>query len=73
MSFGLPCIGRAINAMPELIDDGENGALVSGDDPVKLAELIENICSKARSTLDIPRWRSKITLLQLGHNSRQNA
>lgn len=47
MSFGLPCIGRAINAMPELIDDGENGALVSGDDPVKLAELIENICSES--------------------------
>lgn len=45
MTFGLPCIGRNICAMPEIIDEGINGELVEDDDPVKLAELIEKICS----------------------------
>lgn len=45
MTFGIPCIGRNIMAMPEIIDEGENGELVSGDDPEELAALIKKICS----------------------------
>lgn len=44
MTFGLPCIGRKICAMPEIIDEGVNGELVEDDNPEKLAELIEKIC-----------------------------
>lgn len=45
MTFGLPCIGRNSCAMPEMIDRGINGELIEDDDPEKLAELIEKICS----------------------------
>lgn len=45
MTFGLPCIGRKICAMPEIIDEGVNGELVTDDDPEKLVLLIEKICS----------------------------
>lgn len=44
MTFGLPCIGRKICAMPEIIDEGINGELIVDDDPEKLAALIEKIC-----------------------------
>ena len=44
MTFGLPCIGRKICAMPEIIDEGINGELITKDDPVELAELISKIC-----------------------------
>lgn len=44
MAFGLPCIGRKICAMPEIIDEGVNGELVTSDDPNELAELISKIC-----------------------------
>ncbi len=45
MTFGLPCIGRKICAMPEIIDEGVNGELITSDDPKELAELISKICS----------------------------
>ena len=44
LTFGLPCIGRKICAMPEIIDEGENGELITKDDPKELAELIAKIC-----------------------------
>ena len=37
---GLPCIGSARCAMPEIIDDGATGRLLADDDPVALADLI---------------------------------
>ena len=45
MTFGLPCIGRNICAMPEIIDEGINGELIRDDDPSVLAALIDKICS----------------------------
>ncbi|MBR6635766.1 MAG: glycosyltransferase family 4 protein [Clostridia bacterium] len=45
MTFGLPCVGRNICAMPEIIDRGVNGELVDSDDPTELAELIAKICT----------------------------
>ena len=44
MTFGLPCVGRARCAMPEIIDEGENGELVRSSDPAELAEKIGRIC-----------------------------
>lgn len=44
MTFGLPCIGRKICAMPEIIDEGINGELIIDDNPENLAELIIKIC-----------------------------
>lgn len=45
MSFGLPCIGRSIMAMPEIIDEGKNGEMINSDNPDELASLIDKICS----------------------------
>ena len=45
MAWGLPCIGRNICAMPEIIDAGKNGELISKDDPEELAQKIRSICS----------------------------
>ena len=49
MTFGIPCIGRNIMAMPEIIDEGKNGELVTSDDPDELAELINKICTDPAS------------------------
>jgi len=40
LANGLPAIGRAEFAMPEIIEPGKNGALVNGDDPAELAAAI---------------------------------
>ncbi|MCR5485600.1 MAG: glycosyltransferase family 4 protein [Clostridiales bacterium] len=45
MSYGLPCIGRNICAMPEIIDEDKNGELIGSDDPTELAEKIVKILS----------------------------
>ncbi len=45
MAYGLPCVGRKICAMPEIIDEGVNGELIVDDNPDKLADLIYKICS----------------------------
>lgn len=37
---GMPCIGRRAFAMPEIIQDGVNGALIDTEDPAELAETI---------------------------------
>jgi len=40
MSFGLPCIGTAIEAVPEIVADGETGLLVPPRNPAALARAI---------------------------------
>ncbi|MEE0405516.1 MAG: glycosyltransferase family 4 protein, partial [Desulfovibrio sp.] len=40
MSFGLPVIATNINAMPEIVRDGETGLLIPQKDPVALAGAI---------------------------------
>ena len=43
LCFGLPCIGKNICAMPEFIQDGENGRLINNDDPDELADCMEHL------------------------------
>ncbi len=45
---GVPCVGRRACAMPEIIDDGETGALVEGDDPSDLAEIVARVLADDR-------------------------
>jgi glycosyltransferase involved in cell wall biosynthesis len=40
LSRGMPCIGRDAFAMPEIIEPGVTGALITGDDPADLAAVI---------------------------------
>src|SRR4029453_4876182 len=43
MSFGLPCIGSDIEAIPEIIGDGETGFLVPPGDPGALAAAMDRL------------------------------
>jgi glycosyltransferase involved in cell wall biosynthesis len=43
LSHGLPCVARRAYAMPEIVRPGDNGDLVTGDDPVELAGIIERL------------------------------
>jgi glycosyltransferase involved in cell wall biosynthesis len=45
MSFGLPCVGTTIDAMPEIIEDGVTGYCVRPNDPDSLAEKIGRLLS----------------------------
>jgi glycosyltransferase involved in cell wall biosynthesis len=40
MTQGLACIGSSLNAMPEIISDGDTGYIVEPGDHVRMAELI---------------------------------
>ncbi|MEO6088974.1 MAG: glycosyltransferase family 4 protein [Umezawaea sp.] len=40
LAHGLPCVARNACAMPEIVRQGVNGVLVSGDDPADLAAVI---------------------------------
>jgi glycosyltransferase involved in cell wall biosynthesis len=43
LSYGLPCVARKAYAMPEIVRPGDNGDLVTGDDPAELAGIIERL------------------------------
>ena len=49
MTYGLPCVGRNLCAMPEIIGEGVSGELVGSDDPAELAEKIRRICGSAET------------------------
>ncbi len=61
MSAGLPVIGSAINAGPEIIVDGETGYLIAPDDAHALAERIERLLDDAdlRRSLGV-RGRARV-------------
>ena len=43
LSFGVPCIGRKLCAMPEIIKPGINGYLLDNENPKNLAEIIVKV------------------------------
>lgn len=43
LARGLPCIGRRACAMPEIIDECSGGRLISSEDPVELADTIDEV------------------------------
>ncbi|HEX9338744.1 MAG TPA: glycosyltransferase family 4 protein [Pseudonocardiaceae bacterium] len=43
LSHGLPVIGRRAFAMPEIVRPGDNGDLVTGDDPAELAGIVARL------------------------------
>lgn len=45
MACGLPCVGTRIEAVPEIVRDGETGLLVPPGDPVALADALERLLS----------------------------
>jgi len=52
MACGLPCVGTRIEAVPEIVRDGETGILVPPGDPVALAGALERLLG------DPPRTRA---------------
>lgn len=43
LAHGLPCVARLAYAMPEIVRPGDNGDLVSGDEPAELAGVIAKL------------------------------
>ncbi len=43
MACGLPCVGTRIEAIPEIVREGETGLLVPPGDPVPLAGALERL------------------------------
>ena len=43
LSFGVPCIGRKLCAMPEIVKPGINGYLIDNENPENLAELMVKV------------------------------
>jgi glycosyltransferase involved in cell wall biosynthesis len=43
MAFGLPCVGTRIEAIPEIVSDGETGLLVPPRDPAALARAMSDL------------------------------
>ena len=43
MALGLPCIATKINAIPEAIEDDENGILIPPNDPARLSEAMADL------------------------------
>ncbi|WP_238603434.1 glycosyltransferase [Amycolatopsis sp. Poz14] len=58
LAHGIPCVGRDRCAMPEIIRPGDNGGLVSTDDPAELAALIADLLAdesvRARTVQQAP-------------------
>lgn len=42
LACGVPCVARDVCAMPEILDDGKWGHLVSSEDPDELARVLES-------------------------------
>ncbi len=57
-AVGTPVIGTRIGAMPELIEDGVNGALTDPGDWKALADILGGIVAKPNATIDV--WRDAL-------------
>ncbi len=58
MAYGVPVIGSNIGGIPDIIKDGENGVLVTPDDPDELSDKIIHL-------LDDPQLQERISLAGL--------
>jgi alpha-maltose-1-phosphate synthase len=48
MACGLPCVGTRLEALPEIVADGETGLLVPPGDAVALAAALERVLADPR-------------------------
>jgi glycosyltransferase involved in cell wall biosynthesis len=61
MACGLPCVGTHVEAVPEIVRDGETGVLVPPGDPVALAGALERVLSDpARARAMGARGRARV-------------
>jgi glycosyltransferase involved in cell wall biosynthesis len=60
MAAGLPCIARRAFAMPEIVEEGQTGALVSSDDPDELALALHRVLSDSDVHARVAAARARI-------------
>jgi glycosyltransferase involved in cell wall biosynthesis len=61
MACGLPCVGTRVEAVPEIVREGDTGLLVPPGDPVALAEALELILGDpARARTMGARGRARV-------------
>ena len=47
LAYGLPVVSTTVNALPEVVRNGETGLAVAPNDPVALADAIEQMAENA--------------------------
>lgn len=61
MACGLPCVGTRVEAVPEIVRDGETGLLVPPGDPVALSAALESLLADpARARAMGARGRARV-------------
>ncbi len=69
MACGLPCVGTRIEAIPEIVRDGETGLLVPPGDPAALAGALERLLvDPARARAMGARGRARVFAGALWHH-----
>ena len=69
MACGLPCVGTRIEAVPEIVREGETGLLVPPGDPVALAGALERLLADlARARAMGARGRARVFAGGLWHH-----
>jgi starch synthase len=72
MACGLPCVGTRIEAVPEIVRDGETGLLVPPGDPVALAGALERLLADpARARAMGARGRALVFAGGLWHHAAE--
>jgi glycosyltransferase involved in cell wall biosynthesis len=71
MAWGLPTISTRIVGLPELIDSGKNGILIEPDDPMALADAVEELASSEKTRLRI--GKAAIEKIEQDFNSIRSA
>ncbi|MCD1285286.1 glycosyltransferase family 4 protein [Brevibacterium sp. GP-SGM9] len=75
MATGIPCIAGTVTAVPEVIDHDRTGWLVTGDDPVDIADTIAEVVRRIRDTPAVVRAVTDAAreLVSARHDSRTQA
>jgi glycosyltransferase involved in cell wall biosynthesis len=60
LSHGLPCVARRAFAMPEIVRPGDNGDLVTSDDPGELAAIIATLLADDALHVRVARQASGV-------------
>jgi starch synthase len=69
MACGLPCVGTRIEAVPEIVREGDTGLLVPPGDPVALAAALERLLvDPARARAMGARGRARVFAGSLWHH-----
>ena len=60
MSYGIPCVGTTVQAIPEILDHGKAGLLVAPEDPQALAQALIALLRRRPGPAARRCWRRRV-------------